>query len=80
MPAVQPGVLLPNRKSPPAYVLPSVCTQKTKDLTGQKPKKAKSDVDFTGQKAMAPKGVKTDVMFLVKTVPRSPSHELENLV
>ena len=75
MSAAQPGVLLPKRKSPPPYVLPSVCTQKTKDLTGQKPKKAKSDVDFTGQKAMAPKGVKTDVMSPVKTVPCSPSHE-----
>ena len=78
MSAAQPGVLLPKRKSPPAYVLPSVCTQKTKnlkDLTDQKPKEAKTDVDFTGQKAMAPKGVKTDVMSPVKTVPRSPSRE-----
>ena len=77
MSAAQPGVLLPNRKSPPAYVLPSVCTQKTKDLTGQKPKEAKSDVDFTGQKVMAPKGVKTDVMSPVKTMPRSPSQTKE---
>ena len=78
MSAAQPGVLLPKRKSPPPYVLPLVCTQKTKnlkDLTGQKPKEAKSDVDFTGQKAMAPKGVKTDVMSPVKTMPRRPSHE-----
>ena len=78
MSAAQPGVLLPKRKSPPAYVLPSVCTQKTKnlkDLTDQKPKEAKTDVDFTGQKATAPKGVKTDVMSPVKTVPRNPSRE-----